>query len=207
MKIILIGPPGSGKGTQAVRLRERYGARHISSGDVLRSEVARKTDLGKKISYYMDRGEIGPVELITEAILEYIGRNAPDSFILDGFPRTTYQAEELEKRHRVDAVIFIDVRPDEIVRRILGRRTCGNCGAVYHVSSSPPAREGICDRCGTALTRRSDDTEETVLNRLRVYDNETRPLVRHYEELGLLRRVDGSRTGDDVFSEITGLLE
>ncbi|MBN1532745.1 MAG: nucleoside monophosphate kinase [Spirochaetes bacterium] len=206
MKVILIGPPGSGKGTQAMMLKERYGAAHISSGEVLRREAARGSELGSRIAVFMARGEIGPVELITEAILTHIDEQAPSGFILDGFPRTLYQAEELGKRHDIDAAIFIDVPETVIVDRILGRRTCGGCGAIFHVRTNPPAREGVCDICGAPLTVRGDDNEETVMNRIRVYKDETVPLLDFYGAAGLLRTVDGNGGADEILSRIEAAL-
>lgn len=205
-KIILIGPPGSGKGTQALRIKEHSGLPHISSGNVLRNEVARKTELGMKISHYMDRGEIGPVELITATIISYIGKNAADGFILDGFPRTLYQANELARDHAVDAVIFIDVPADEIVKRILGRRICTGCGSIYNVDYTPPASPGICDKCSAPLIQRTDDTEETIRNRIRVYNEETAPLLQFYRDRGLLHRVNGSRGADAIDTDISAIL-
>ncbi len=206
MKLILIGQPGSGKGTQAIRLKEKYRLSHISSGDVLRKEVALGTDLGKAISSYMDRGEIGPVELITEAVLSRLDRISAEGFILDGFPRTVFQAGELKKRQRIDAVLFIDVPEDEVVDRITGRLTCPSCGMIYHLRRKPPVRENVCDGCGTALSRRSDDNEDTVRNRIRVYREDTFPLLDFYREEGLLRRINGANDADTVFAEITALL-
>nr|HPR49734.1 nucleoside monophosphate kinase [Spirochaetota bacterium] len=155
--LVLIGPPGSGKGTQAKELKTHYNIPHISSGDVLRSEVARGTELGKKIKVFMDRGEIGPVELITEAILSYVKENCPEGFLLDGFPRTVYQAEKLDALFSITAALFISVPEEEVVSRITGRRTCKGCGAIYHTVASPPLKDGICDSCGAELIQRSDD--------------------------------------------------
>jgi adenylate kinase len=206
MKLILIGPPGSGKGTQAMMLKERYGIAHISSGEVLRKEAARGSELGARIAVFMARGEIGPVELITEAILSFIDENAPSGFILDGFPRTLYQAGELEKRHGIDAAVFIDVPEAKIVDRILGRRTCGKCGAIFHVLTSPPLREGVCDICGSSLTLRGDDNEDTVRNRIRVYREETLPLLDFYGRDGLLTTIDGNGSAVEILRRIESAL-
>jgi adenylate kinase len=206
MKLVLIGPPGSGKGTQAAMLMKHYRIPHLSSGDILRNEVAAGTDFGKQIKQYMDRGEIGPAELITEMVLAHIDGHCPGGFILDGFPRTVYQAEKLGERHTISATVFIDVPAEEITSRITGRRTCRKCNAIYHVKNSPPKTDGVCDRCGGELYRRPDDTEETVMNRIRVYASETMPVLDFYRNAGLLRSVSGDRDGDAVFSEIISIL-
>ncbi len=206
MKLVLIGPPGSGKGTQALKLKEKYGIPHLSSGDVLRSQVAAGTEFGKKIKVYMDRGEIGPAELITEVILHHLAGNCPGGFILDGFPRTLYQAEKLSERHRMDAALFINVSEREIISRVTGRRTCKNCGAIYHIKTKPPHTAGICDSCGGPLYHRPDDNEETILNRIRVYDNETRPVLEYYRRAGLLHDINGEQDAEVIFREIVGLL-
>ncbi|MCP4134153.1 MAG: adenylate kinase [bacterium] len=206
MKITLIGPPGSGKGTQAVRLKEKYAVPHISSGDVLRSEVAGGTDFGKQIKQYMDKGEIGPVELITKVILNYLKENCKSGFIFDGFPRTVYQGEELGKIETLHAAIFITVSEDEIIKRITGRRSCNECKNIFHVVYNPPQKEGICDNCGAELVQRSDDNEKTVINRIRVYNEETKPVIEFYEKQGLLHKINGERNPDDIFKDITAVL-
>ncbi len=206
MKLVLIGPPGSGKGTQALKLKERYGIPHLSSGDILRAQVAAGTEFGKKIKVYMDRGEIGPAELITEVILHHLAETCPDGFILDGFPRTLYQAEKLGASHSVDAALFIDVSEPEIASRITGRRTCKSCGAIYHMKTKPSRAEGLCDACGGALFHRADDNEETVLNRIRVYKTETRPVLDFYRGSGLLRTINGEREAEEIFADIVELL-
>jgi adenylate kinase len=206
MKIVLIGPPGSGKGTQAAMLKKNFGVPHLSSGDILRGEVAAGTDFGKRIKEFMDRGEIGPAELITEMVLAHIDGHCPGGFILDGFPRTVYQAEKLAERHAINAAVFIDVPGDEITARITGRRTCRSCGSIFHVRNSPPKTDGVCDRCGGELYRRQDDNEETVLNRIRVYAAETMPVLDFYRGTVLLRRVNGARDGEAVFREIISTL-
>ncbi|HOD13692.1 MAG TPA: adenylate kinase [Spirochaetota bacterium] len=206
MKIVLIGPPGSGKGTQAALLTKKYGIPHLSSGDILRGEVAAGTEFGKMIKQYMDRGEIGPTELITDMVLAHIDAHCPGGFILDGFPRTQYQAEKLGDRHAITAAIFIDVPGEEITARITGRRTCRNCNAIFHVKNSPPKTEGVCDRCGGELYQRQDDNETTVANRIRVYTEETMPVLDYYRTAGLLRQVDGARDGETVFRKIISIL-
>jgi adenylate kinase len=206
MKLVLIGPPGSGKGTQALKLKERYCIPHLSSGDVLRAQVAAGTEFGKKIKVYMDRGEIGPAELITEVILHHLAENCPGGFILDGFPRTLYQAEKLSERHRIDAALFIDVSEKEITSRITGRRICRNCNSIFHIKTNPPKTADRCDTCGSQLYHRPDDNEETVVNRIRVYNNETRPVLDFYRRAGLLRSINGERDTETIFTEIVGLL-
>lgn len=206
MKLVLIGPPGSGKGTQAARIRGRYGIPHLSSGDVLRREASAGTEFGKKIKPYMDRGEIGPAELITDVILHYIEEHCPGGFVLDGFPRTLYQAEKLGAAHAIRAAIFIDVPEKEIVSRITGRRICKECDIIYHVANNPPRIEDTCGRCGRALYRRPDDNEETIVNRIRVYNDETRPVLDYYRRAGTLRSVNGERDTDVIFSDIVTLI-
>ena len=206
IKITLIGPPGSGKGTQATLIEKKYGSAHLSSGDILRSEVSRGTEFGNQIKHFMDRGEIGPVELITEVILNYLQANCNNGFILDGFPRTIYQAEELGKRTPLDCALYISVPEEEIIKRITGRRTCGNCKKIYHIVHNPPEQEGICQDCGGTLIRRSDDTEETVINRIRVYNEETRPVIEYYKKQGLLHEINGVRNSGEIFEDITKIL-
>lgn len=206
MKLVLIGPPGSGKGTQAERLRDHFNIPHISSGNVLRSHVARGTDLGKKIKSFMDRGEIGPVELITEAILTYIKDNCPAGFILDGFPRTIYQAEKLAELFSIDAALFISV-PDEIIlERITGRLTCSTCSAIFHRTYKKPAHENICDLCGGDLIQRSDDNEATVINRIRVYTEDTKPVIDYYTRSGELNVIDATGSPDEIYEKIVRIL-
>lgn len=206
MKIILIGPPGSGKGTQAARLHDRFAIPHLSSGEILRSEVAAGTDLGILINGYMKKGEIGPAELITEVVLAYIDAHCPDGFILDGFPRTVYQAQRLDARHRLDAAVFISVPESEIIRRLASRLVCSRCGAVFHATAKPPREGGICDHCGSALARRMDDNEATVMNRIRVYREETVPVLDHYRSSGILRTVEGNGDPDTVFACIVSVI-
>ncbi len=206
MKIVLIGPPGSGKGTQAALLNKKFGVPHLSSGDILRGEVAAGTEFGKKIKQFMDRGEIGPAELITEMVLAHIDEHCSDGFILDGFPRTEYQAVKLGERHTVNAAVFINVPGEEISARITGRRTCRSCNAIFHVKNSLPEKDGVCDRCGGELYQRQDDNETTVANRIRVYTEETMPVLDYYRKSGLLRQVDGARSGETVFRDIISIL-
>ena len=205
-QLLIIGAPGSGKGTQASRLKDDFGLSHISSGDVLRSEVSRGTEFGKKIKEYMDRGEIGPVELITDTVLNFIDTNASGGFILDGFPRVIYQAEKLDEKYNIDAALFIDVAEEEVVMRITGRRTCKNCSSIYHIVFNPSSQENICDSCGGELIQRSDDNEETIKKRMSVYLNDTMPIVDFYEKKGILKRIDGNRNPDEIYNEIVEII-
>lgn len=202
MRLVLIGPPGCGKGTQAELLRKKFGLPHVSSGNILRAEVAAGTAFGKKIKKYMDKGEIGPQELITDVVLAHIENNCASGFILDGFPRTLYQAEKLNERHGVAAAIYLKVAEKEIVKRITGRRTCGKCARVYHVDYSPPKKNGTCDNCGAGLVQRADDTAETVKNRIRVYNEETLPVLDYYRNLGVLHEINANVGPDIIFEEI-----
>ncbi len=211
--IILIGPPGVGKGTQGTRLRDHYNIPLISTGDILREAVKEGTPLGRQAKEYMDRGELVPDEVVVGIVGERLRcSDCSGGFILDGFPRTIAQAEALEELLRRDGkaitdVIMLDVPEEEIIRRLSGRRICRRCGAAYHVVFNPPKEEGRCDRCGGELYQRDDDNEETVRARLRVYNSQTRPLIEYYEERGLLRRVDGVDTIEGIFERITRILE
>jgi adenylate kinase len=205
-KIVLMGAPGSGKGTQAKMIEQKYGLKHVSSGDVLRSEVVRGTELGRQIKVYMDRGEIGPVELITSAVLGYLDEQCRGGFILDGFPRTGYQAEELKKRHSIEKAVLISVTESCVISRITGRLMCSACGAVYHETENPPARAGLCNACGGKLSRRSDDNEETVRTRLRVYHEVTKPVIEFYRTEGILAEIDGEKSSRKVFSDIERII-
>jgi adenylate kinase len=210
LNLILIGPPGAGKGTQAARLREDFGLTHIATGDLLRAHRERETDLGLRAARYMAEGRLVPDELVTEMIGQEIDE-AHGGFLLDGFPRTPGQADALdrvlEERGRpLSAVLLIDVADDVLVERIAGRRLCPD-GHVYHVQYEPPAREGVCDIDGKPLSQRDDDKPETVRKRLDVYHRETAPLVERYEKQGLLHRVDGTKSPDEVHQQLRDVLE
>ncbi len=205
MNLVLLGPPGAGKGTQAVRLAEAFGLRHLSSGDVLRAERKKGTPLGAKVSGYMDAGGLVPDEIIVEVILAQLP--AGQGVLLDGFPRTLSQAESLDAafadaRRRVDLVLSLQVPDELIVERITGRRICPTCGSVYHVKYQPPAREGLCDRENAQLIHRQDDTQEVVRTRLTAYHAQTEPLEAYYRQRGLLAEVDGAREVDVVSAQL-----
>ena len=209
MNLILLGAPGAGKGTQGALLEERLGMGRIATGDLLREAVRQGTPLGQKAKAFMDAGELVP----DEVILGLVGEAAASgNNVFDGFPRTTVQAEALDRLleaqgQRIDAVVLVDVPDDLLVRRIAGRRSCPQCSAVYNVHFQAPKQAGVCDKCGSALTQRADDTEETVQRRLQVYREQTEPLIEYYRGRGApLHRVDGTRAVDEVFEEVRGAL-
>ncbi len=213
LNLILLGPPGAGKGTQADRLQADFALAHISTGDMLRAQVAEGTELGKEAQPYMQAGGLVPDEVIVGMITERIGvDDARDGFLLDGFPRTEVQAEVLERamavlERRLSAALLIEVPDGELVRRLAGRRVCvKNPTHIYHVELDPPKHEGICDQDGSRLVQRDDDREETIRHRLEVYHAQTAPLIGHYDALGLLRRFDGTRTPNEVHDHIRATL-
>jgi adenylate kinase len=209
LNLILLGPPGAGKGTQAERLSDDFGIPHISTGDILRAQVAEGTELGSKAKGYMDEGELVPDDVIIGMITERIAEgDARDGFLLDGFPRNRQQAEALDEAlseldRRLTAVLLIEVPEEEVVRRLAGRRVCvKNPNHIYHVEFDPPKHEGVCDQDGARLIQRDDDKEEVIRRRLEVYHSQTEPLVDFYDRAGLLRRFDGRRSPDEVHDHI-----
>lgn len=212
MRIILLGPPGSGKGTQAKLISEKFSIPHISTGDIFRLHISQKTLLGLEAKSYIDKGQLVPDEVTVKLIKSRLTEDdCNKGFLLDGFPRTIKQADALESLLKeinvsVDSVINIEVPAEEIIDRITGRRVCKKCGASYHIIFNPSATNGICDRCDGPLIQREDDTEDTVRKRLEVYESQTKPLIRYYEEKGLLRNANGSQDIAKVFKDICNIL-
>ena len=212
MKIIMLGAPGAGKGTQAKMIAEKYHIPHISTGDIFRANIKNGTELGKKAKSYMDQGQLVPDELTFDLIMNRFEEDdCKNGYVLDGFPRTIPQAEALDaalkaKGEKVDFAINVDVPDENIVKRMGGRRACVNCGATYHIVYSPTKVEGKCDKCGEDLIIRDDDKPETVLSRLEVYHNQTQPLIDYYDAQGVLKNVDGTVDMKDVFQAIVDIL-
>ena len=212
MKIIMLGAPGAGKGTQAKMIAEKYSVPHVSTGDIFRANIKNGTELGKQAKEYMDKGQLVPDELTVKILLDRVAQDdCSKGYVLDGFPRTIPQAEvltsELEKlSEKVDYAVNVDVPDENIVRRMSGRRACLSCGATYHIEHIPPKKEGICDVCGQPLVLRDDDKPETVLNRLKVYHDQTQPLIDFYTAKGVLKSVDGTVDMKDVFAAIVAIL-
>lgn len=208
LRTVLLGPPGAGKGTQAVRIVEKYNVPHISTGDIFRENIKNGTELGKKAQEYMNKGELVPDDLVIEiATTRLLADDCKNGFLLDGFPRTVYQAEKLDaflEEHgmKLDKVIDIEVEKEELITRLTGRRVCKACGASFHVVNIPPKTEGICDNCGGELFQRADDTVETVENRIAVYSEQTMPLVDYYTNAGNIAVIDGALPLDTVFEAI-----
>jgi adenylate kinase len=212
MRIVLLGPPGSGKGTQATALKEKEGAVHISSGDLLRAHVKNGTELGARAKPIMERGDLVPDDLIIDMMAARMSEpDAAKGYLLDGFPRTVAQAEALDRRlaelgQGLDAVIYLNVPEEEILRRLSGRRTCAQCNAIYQLSTMPPKQEGVCDRCGGNLVQRADEEPTVIKKRLAVYAEQTAPLLAFYRETGRLHEIDGMIGVQNVMAEVSRIL-
>ena len=212
MKIVMLGAPGAGKGTQAKKISEKYGIPHISTGDIFRANIKENTELGQKAKTYMDQGLLVPDELTVRILLDRVAKDdCKNGYLLDGFPRNIPQANVLEEAlsklgDKIDYAINVEVPDDNIIRRMSGRRACLACGATYHIEHVPPKKEGICDKCGEELVLRDDDRPETVGNRLQVYKDQTQPLIEFYEKKGVLHNVDGTKNMNEVFEAIVTIL-
>ena len=212
MKIIMLGAPGAGKGTQAKKIAEKYSIPHISTGDIFRANIKNNTELGKKAKTYMDKGELVPDELVVDLIMDrFKEADCANGYVLDGFPRTVAQAEALQeflvsRNENLDTALCIEVPSSFILERMTGRRVCLSCGASYHVKFNPPSVEGVCDVCGDNVIQRKDDVEETVKERLDVYERQTQPLIDFYKEKNLLSTVDGTKAINEVFESICNIL-
>lgn len=213
MKIIMLGAPGAGKGTQAKMLADKYKIPHVSTGDIFRANIKNGTELGTKAKVYMDQGMLVPDELTCDLVVDRIKQDdCKDGYILDGFPRTIPQAECLDKaldalNDKIDFAVNVEVPDENIIRRMSGRRACLSCGRTYHIVYNPPKEEGICDECKKELVLRDDDKPETVEKRLKVYHEQTQPLIDYYRNKGVLAGVDGTRDMQEVFTAITDVLE
>jgi len=214
MKIVLLGGPGSGKGTQAKKLTEKYGTAQVSTGDIFRAALKEGTPMGLKAKTYMDKGELVPDDVVVGVVKERLAKpDLADGFMLDGFPRTLPQAEALDKMLSdlgavIDHAILVDVPDGELMKRLTGRRTCRNsdCGKMYHIMFNKPKKEGVCDACGSELYQRDDDSEATIRERLNVYNEQTAPLIDYYQNKGLLARVNGVGAIDHIFGEFVKIL-
>ena len=212
MRIIMLGAPGAGKGTQAKKIAEKYSIPHISTGDIFRANIKNNTELGQKAKTYMDKGELVPDELVVDLIMDrFKEADCANGYVLDGFPRTIPQAEALDKAlsangESVDYAVNVEVPDENIINRMSGRRACVGCGATYHIQFNAPKVEGVCDTCGEKLILRDDDKPETVKNRLSVYHEQTQPLIDYYSKKGVLAEVDGTQAMDDVFNAIVNVL-
>ena len=212
MKIIMLGAPGAGKGTQAKKIAEKYEIPHISTGDIFRANIKNGTELGMKAKEYMDKGALVPDELTCDLVMDRIAQeDCKNGFVLDGFPRTIPQAKALDSalekiNEKMDFAVDVDVPDENIVNRMGGRRACLNCGATYHIVFNPTKLDGVCDTCGKQTVLREDDKPETVQNRLQVYHEQTQPLLDYYKEQNILKSVDGTKPMDEVFSDIVAIL-
>lgn len=212
MKVVMLGAPGAGKGTQAKKIAAKYNIPHISTGDIFRANIKNGTELGKKAKTYMDQGLLVPDELVVDLVVDRVNQeDCADGYVLDGFPRTIPQAEALTKAlasqgQKLDYAIDVDVPDENIVRRMSGRRACVGCGATYHLEYAPTKKEGICDVCGGELILRDDDKPETVEKRLGIYHEQTQPLIDYYTNAGILKRVDGTVDIEEVFQAVVQIL-
>ena len=212
MKIIMLGAPGAGKGTQAKKIAEKYSIPHISTGDIFRANIKNGTELGKKAKTFMDQGLLVPDELVVDLVVDRVNQeDCSNGYVLDGFPRTIPQAEALDKAlagmgQKIDYAIDVEVPDENIVNRMSGRRACVDCGATYHIVYAPTAKEGICDKCGGGLILRDDDKPETVKKRLEVYHEQTQPLIDYYKKKDILKTVNGVQPMEDVFKAIVEIL-
>ncbi len=213
MRLVLLGAPGAGKGTQAKKLIEKYGIPQISTGDILRKAVADGTPLGKEAKSYMDKGELVPDSVVIGLVKERLAQDdCKKGYILDGFPRNTAQAETLDQvlaqmNAPLDVALVVDVDKDDLMKRLTGRRTCRGCQQMYNIHFSPPKKEGVCDKCGGELYQRDDDKEETIKNRLDVYEKSTAPLIDYYAKKNILKTVKGVGSIDDIFNNICAILD
>ena len=212
MKIIMLGAPGAGKGSQASRIAKEYQLPHISTGDIFRANLKEETELGKRAKSFMDKGELVPDDITIAMLLDRIHKeDCKNGYILDGFPRTIPQAEALKealakKDEKIDLALDVEASDELIIKRMAGRRTCPACGAIYHIVTLPPKTEGICDRCGADLIQRKDDNEETVKNRLKIYHEVTEPLISYYKKEGILEEIDGAEDLDKVFEKVKTII-
>jgi len=212
MKIIMLGAPGAGKGSQASRIAKEYQLPHISTGDIFRANLKEETELGKRAKSFMDKGELVPDDITIAMLLDRIHKeDCKNGYILDGFPRTIPQAEALKealakKDEKIDLALDVEASDELIIKRMAGRRTCPACGAIYHIVTLPPKTEGICDRCGADLIQRKDDNEETVKNRLKIYHEITEPLISYYKKEGILEEIDGAEELDKVFEKVKRII-
>ncbi|HDP16319.1 MAG TPA: adenylate kinase [Candidatus Omnitrophica bacterium] len=212
MRMVFLGPPGAGKGTQAVMLSEKLGILHLSTGDILRENVKQGTDIGRKAGSFMEKGELVPDDIVIEMMLDTIKKSDKDkSFMLDGFPRTTYQAKKLDiELNRlnlpIEMAVYFKTGMDTVIFRLTGRRLCKECGANYHVVNMPSKKQGICDKCGGELYQRKDDSEDTIKKRLEVYDNQTKDLIDYYGKKGILKEISGDLDAGVIYKELFEIL-